>query len=152
MSEDLQCVVFQLADTKFAIDIQVVNEIIVRPQVTAVPQAPPWAEGIANLRGRVLPVIDIRKRLGMSSALEATHALVLSVGGETLGILVEGVSEVLRIPADQVTPPPAELEASHDSIVQAVYHWRDDFVLIWDSGRLLGDAERPGLLTAATPH
>ena len=152
MTTDLQCVVFQLAHNRFAIDIRVVNEIIVRPEVTPVPQAPIWAEGIANLRGRVLAVVDLRKRLNLPADGHATHALVLTLGSETVGMLVEGVSEVLRVPADAMAPPPVEMQVAHDGLVQAVYQVHDEFVLIWDTTRLLGTSDRPGLLSATAVH
>ena len=145
--EEIQCVVFQLAQTRFAIEIQVVNEIIVRPEITPVPQAPLWAEGIANLRGHVLPVVDVRKRLGLDDSVAPTHALVLTLDGELLGMLVEGVSEVLRIPLDQVVPAPPEMQATHEGLVQGIYTWQDRFILLWDSARLHGTAEHAGLLT-----
>jgi purine-binding chemotaxis protein CheW len=147
LSDEIQCVVFQLAETLFAIDIQVVNEIIVRPAITPIPQAPAWVEGIANLRGRVMPVIDMRKRLQLPDRTEATHALVLTLDSDLVGMLVEGVSEVLRIPMAEVVPPPAEIQASHEGLITGIYTWREHFVLLWDSSRLRGTSDQAGLLT-----
>ncbi len=100
-------VLFVIAGEKYAVDINSVYEII-RPQpVTRVPKAPFFVEGIINLRGKVVPVVDMRKRLGLANAGQTkdSRIMVVDSNGESVGIIVDAVTEVLRIPADSIEPP-----------------------------------------------
>lgn len=108
-SDEGQCVVFQLSEEEFAVDINRVKEIVRLPDITPVPRSPQFVSGICNLRGSVLPVIDTRTRFSMAAGevTDHTRLLVVESGGVQTSLLVDQVREVLRIKKNLVEPPPA---------------------------------------------
>jgi len=104
-----QVAVFHLGDEEFAVDIQRIQEIVRPLPVTIVPQAPPFIQGLANLRGSILPIVDLRGRFGLPEIepTEATRIVVADLDGNLLGFVVDDVSEVMSIPAAAVEPPPS---------------------------------------------
>lgn len=104
-----QLVTFKLGDELYGIDIMKVKEIILLGAITRVPSVPEYIEGATNLRGRVIPVIDLRKRLGLkvSDYTEQTRIIVLNLANRTIGVIVDAVSEVLRVHSSEIeeTPP-----------------------------------------------
>jgi purine-binding chemotaxis protein CheW len=102
-----QLVIFELARECYSVEIATVEGIIKMQAITMVPHAPPFVEGVTNLRGIVLPVIDLRKRFGLARQAEAkdSRIVVAVMGGRKVGMIVDGVSEVLRVPADVIEPP-----------------------------------------------
>ncbi|MBC7190081.1 chemotaxis protein CheW [Candidatus Aerophobetes bacterium] len=118
MAEEEQLVSFKIENEEFGINIEEVQEIIRLPEITRVPQAPFFVEGVINLRGNILPVIDLRKRFDLEATQKtgATRIVVTNVDNKTTGIIVDSVSEVLRLPKDAIEPPPpivAGIEAKY---------------------------------------
>jgi len=118
MTEEEQLVSFKIENEEFGVNIEEVQEIIRLPEITRVPQAPFFVEGVINLRGNILPVIDLRKRFDLEATKKtnATRIVVANVDGKTTGIIVDAVSEVLRLPKDSIEPPPpivAGIEAKY---------------------------------------
>lgn len=111
-SGELQLVTFKLGDENFGLDIMNVQEIIRTPRITRVPRSPVYIDGITNLRGHILPVIDIRTKFGMpKTELDAsTRVIVVDVNGKQLGLNVDAVSEVLRIDGNAIEPAPSSLD------------------------------------------
>ena len=107
--EVLQLVSFQLGPEEYAIDILGVQEIIRMVDITHVPNAPHYVEGVVNLRGKVIPIINLRTRLGLSSAepTKDTRIIVVEVSHLILGFIVDSVEEVLRLPVEFIEPPPS---------------------------------------------
>jgi purine-binding chemotaxis protein CheW len=107
-----QLVTFYLNHDEFGVDIMHVREIIRLTDVTHIPQAPSYVEGVCNLRGSILPIIDGRGRLGMPRCQrkESTRVLVVDVGGKATGIVVDKVSEVLRVSQVDIEMPPAVIQ------------------------------------------
>jgi len=107
-----QLVTFYLNNDEFGVDIMHVREIIRLTDVTHIPQAPSYVEGVCNLRGNILPIIDGRDRLGMPRRTrdESTRVLVIDVSGKATGIVVDKVSEVLRISQADIEMPPAVIQ------------------------------------------
>ncbi|MBN2446497.1 MAG: purine-binding chemotaxis protein CheW [Phycisphaerae bacterium] len=106
-AERAKYLTFQLAGEEYGIEILKIREIIGLMDITAVPQMPHYVRGVVNLRGKVIPVVDLRTKFGMESAeyTEQTCIIVVDVGQLT-GIIVDTVQEVLDIKSDQVDPPP----------------------------------------------
>jgi len=100
---------FILGDEEYGLEILKVREIIGLMDITSVPQTPDYIKGVINLRGKVIPVIDLRLKFGMEPAeyTEETCIIVVDMGQAMIGILVDTVSEVLDIAADQIEPPPS---------------------------------------------
>lgn len=104
----LQFVGFRLDDEDYAIAITKIQEIILMTPITRLPQAPPYIEGLINLRGSVIPIINLRKRFGLSPREhdEETRTIVVNVQDKTIGCVVDAVTRVMRINRDQIQPPP----------------------------------------------
>jgi purine-binding chemotaxis protein CheW len=122
VGEDQLFVGFHIGDEEFGVPIQYVQEIIWLPEITRVPRTPPFIEGIINLRGNVLPVIDLRKRFGMPArhATESTSIVVVDIDGHRSGVIVDEVSEVRRLAADAIEPPPAVAGSIDTSFVKGI--------------------------------
>jgi purine-binding chemotaxis protein CheW len=112
----LQLVTFGIGDEEYGVDILGVQEINRMMELARVPQAPPGVEGVINLRGRIIPVIDLRKRFGLAQAQtgDSSRIIVVEVLGRVLGFMVDRVHEVLRIDRSIVEPAP-EMACSIDS-------------------------------------
>lgn len=142
-----QYVAFRLGEEEYGIDIRHVQEIIRYTRVTHVPRAPAHVEGIVSLRGRVLPVIDMRRRLSLPQAerTEATSIVVVDLDGARTGVIVDAVSEVLRFSGDAIEPPPPALSGAEAGLVSGV--GRLDaarrMLLMLDLRRVLA-GQRPG--------
>lgn len=121
--DERQLVTFKVADEEFAVDIMQVQEIIRLEKVTKVPHAPGFVEGVVNLRGSVLPVIDLRKRvhIGSKGYGDATRVVVVDLKGVKTGIIVDSVSEVMRVHTRHIEPAPAIVRSRYgDEIIEGV--------------------------------
>src|SRR5437762_8291418 len=105
--DEQQLVVFSLGAELYGVEIARVHEIIRLQTVTRVPHAPAFVEGVINLRGRVIPVVDLRRRFGLPFAdhTRASRIVVVEIGDQVVGIVVDGVSEVLRVNNTTIEPP-----------------------------------------------
>ena len=103
-TDELQLVIFDLAAETYGVDIGSVREIIRMQETTKVPRTPDFVEGVINLRGKVIPVIDLRKRFGFkrAEATKDTRIVVVDIDGNDIGVVVDAVTEVLRLAADAV--------------------------------------------------
>lgn len=120
--EESQLVTFLLKDEEFGFDIMSVQEIIRLPKMAKVPRTPPYVEGIANLRGVVLPIIDMRTRFGMERADETdrTRVLVIDIGGVKTGLRVDRVKQVTRVLRSDVDPPPPAIRGTTADYLEGV--------------------------------
>ncbi|WP_324716683.1 chemotaxis protein CheW [Carboxydochorda subterranea] len=144
---ELQLVVFKLGNETYGVDIVTVREIIALQPITRVPGAPTFVEGILNLRGHVIPVMDLRRRFGLpwTQATRDTRIMVVEVAGRTLGLVVDAVSEVLRVPAETLEPP-HELTVGVDvEFLQGVAKLDQRLVILLDLEQLLQAKERQPL-------
>lgn len=112
-----QLVTFHLGREEFGADIMNVREIVRLGEVTQVPQAPAYVEGVTNLRGTILPIMGGRKRFGLESRVndESTRVLVVDVRGSVTGVIVDRVAEVLRVSGEDIEPSPTVLRSSIDA-------------------------------------
>lgn len=146
-SDVLQLVTFRLGNEEFSVDILKVQEIIRDMELTRVPRAPDFVEGVINLRGRVIPVIDLRNRFGFESCdkTSETRIIVIDVNDRTVGLRVDGVSEVLRLPADTVEPAPSLVTGSGSDYISGVGKVDERLIILLDVGKLLSESERETL-------
>lgn len=135
-------VIFRLADEFYALDIQSVQEIVRMQTITAIPGSDPWVEGITNLRGRVVPVIDLRRRCGVAANEHTSETRIVVVGSANgmVGFIVDAVSEVLRIPADQVERPNNIVSVAENTYLRGVAKLNDRLVALMDLDGLLSGA------------
>jgi purine-binding chemotaxis protein CheW len=140
----VQIVSFRLGAEEFGLEILKVQEIIRVQELTRVPNLPVFVEGVINLRGKVIPVIGLRRCFGLESHEhdKGTRIMVVEVRGAVLGFIVDSVSEVLRIPSHTVEPPPQSGKLERDYLV-GVSRLGDRMVLLLNLDRLL---TRSGIL------
>jgi purine-binding chemotaxis protein CheW len=149
-AELLQLVSFYLGGEEFALEILKVQEIIRMVDLTRVPNAPRFVEGVINLRGKVIPVIGLRHRFGLEPKGhdKQTRIVVVEIHGTVVGFVVDAVSEVLRIPTDTVEPPP-RLAKTDREYVSGVGKLANRLLLLLDVDRLLSDSESAAVASAA---
>jgi purine-binding chemotaxis protein CheW len=137
--DEEQVVVFELAGESYGVDIGRVQEIIRLPAITVVPRASAYVEGVVNLRGRVIPVINLRTRFGLPAAERGRSAriVVLEVGGQTVGAAVDAVSEVLRVPRAAVEQPEVTLTGGEAGHLRGIAKLDDRLVILLDLDRAL---------------
>jgi purine-binding chemotaxis protein CheW len=140
-TREIQIVVFQLAKESYGIDIAKVQEIKAMSPITAVPRTPAFIEGVINLRGQITPVVNLHTRFGLPKAeyTKETRIIVVNMeGGERVGLIVDGVSEVMRLPEESIEPP-SELVATIDSdFVRGIAKVSDErLVILLDLDKLL---------------
>lgn len=137
--EERQYVVFRLGRETYGLDIETVREIIVMQTITQVPRTLEYIEGVINLRGRVIPVYNIRKKFGLpeEEQTRSTRIVVVEVGGNTIGMIVDGVSEVLRIPGDMVERPSDIICDVDSEYLAGVAKMEDKLVIILDIDKVL---------------
>ena len=141
---DLQVVVFELATERYGVDIASVYEIIRHQPIVAVPHAPACVEGVINLRGRIIPVVDLRERLGLPAGepTKATRIVVAETAGTRVGLIVDGVSEVLMVPPDAVEAPGALVAGTDAAALRGIAKLGERLILLLDlSGLFAADAE-----------
>ncbi|WP_343384328.1 chemotaxis protein CheW [Candidatus Amarobacter glycogenicus] len=137
-------VIFRLADEYYALDIQTVQEIVRMQAITSIPGSDFWVEGITNLRGRVVPVVDLRKRCGVDSGEYTAETRIVVVSSSTgmVGLIVDAVSEVMRIPGDQVEQPSAIVSVPENTYLRGIAKLEDRLVSLMDlDGVLPASAE-----------
>lgn len=149
-AELLQFVGFHVGGEEFVIDILRVQEIIRTQQLTRVPNSPDCLEGVMNLRGKIIPVIALRKRFGLEQAPpdKQNRIVVVEIEGKVFGFAVDAVSEVLRIPADTVEPPP-RIGPVEREYVAGVGKLGERLLILLDADRLLSGSEQQMTSTAA---
>lgn len=147
-AELLQLVTFSIGEEEFGVDILKVQEIIRTMEITKVPRAPDFVEGVINLRGKVIPIIDLRKRFGLSARGHDKHTriIVIEINNMIVGFVVDSVSEVLRIPASTVEPPPPVVSGLESEYISGVGKLEDRLLILLDLNRLLSNEERKELL------
>jgi len=142
-SAEEHVVIFRLAEEYYALDIQAVQEIVRMQNITSIPGSDPWVEGITNLRGRVVPVIDLRRRCSVSVNEHSpeTRIVVVSSSNGMVGLIVDAVSEVMRIPADQVEPPSSIVSVPANTYLRGVAKLDDRLVSLMDLAGVLPSEE-----------
>jgi purine-binding chemotaxis protein CheW len=149
VSELLQLVSFKMGNEEFGIDILNVKEIIRMLNITKIPNSPVYMEGIINLRGQVIPVIDLRTKLGMPKrkADTDTRIVVVDIEGRTVGFLVDAVSEVLRIPKNITEAPPEITTGINSEYITAVGKLEDRLLTMIDLNKVMLIKEKHNLET-----
>jgi purine-binding chemotaxis protein CheW len=142
-TELLQLVSFLIGKEEFGVDIGYVQEINRMVQITKVPNAPAFVDGVINLRGRIIPVIDLRLKLGMERKEhdKNTRIVVVEVAGKTVGFIVDAVTEVLRIPSNITEAPPDMVTGVNSEYIKAVGKLEDRLLILIDLEKILSKEE-----------
>jgi purine-binding chemotaxis protein CheW len=134
-----ELVLFELGKEIYGVDISVVIEIIRMQPITKVPKAPVFVEGVINLRGKVIPIVDMRKRFGLPKAEQNkdNRIMVLDSGGQNVGIIIDAVTEVLRIPSDSVEPPSDIIVSAASDYLLGITKHDKNMIILLDMDRVL---------------
>ena len=145
--DDIQVVVFRVGGQEFACNVFHVQRILRHQAPAPLPKAPAFLEGVLQVQGAVVPVIDLRKRFELRDAplREETRTVIVEVDGQTLGVVVDAVLEVRRIPAEAVTPPPPIVRGLSAEYVQGIITVGQRMIILVQTGRLLTSTERIAL-------
>lgn len=137
MDEILQFVTFHVGNEEYGIDILKVQEINRIVDITPVPNSPHYIEGVMNLRGRVIPVVNLRKMFGLGSKeRDNTSRIIVVDVGVILGMMVDSVSEVLRIPSNIIDPPPSMTTNISSEHVKGIGKLNDRLLILIDIDKL----------------
>ena len=141
--ELLQLVSFNIGDEEFGVDILQVQEINRMLEVTKVPNAPEYVDGVINLRGKVIPIIDLRRRFGMARKEHDKHtrSVVGELNGKGVGFVVDAVREVLRIPRSVTEPPPSIAGSTNEEYITGVGKLEDRLLILLDIGKIVYDSQ-----------
>ena len=151
MEKDLQVVGFRIGNETFGVRIGSVREIVRVPEITAVPSAPETIEGVINLRGKIIPVMDLRKRFGQSDVQpdKKNRILVVELENKLVGLIVNAASEVLRIASSDIEPPGNLFAEGESGYVTGVGKLKGRLIILLDITKLLHRPEFKRLEEAA---
>ena len=140
---DIQVACFRLGEDLYAADIMRIKEIIRLQKLASLPKAPPFVEGVLNLRGTVIPVIDLRKRFDLPAVVHDrdTRLLIVTVGRQLLGLVVDEVTEVISVPVKDVKPPPMVAGGVGAEYLVGVCLARDSLIMLLNLDGILSDRE-----------
>ena len=145
--ELIQLVTFSIGVEEFGVDILKVKEIIRTMEITKVPRAQDFVVGVINLRGKVIPIIDLRRRFGLDTKAHDKHTriIVIEINDMIVGFVVDSVSEVLRIPASTVEPPPPVVAGVESEYISGVGKLQDRLLILLDLDKLLSHEDMQAL-------
>ena len=151
---EIQLVVFDLAKEAYGIGISTAREIIRMQEITQVPGTPDFVEGVINLRGKVIPVLDLRKKLGLTvgDQSEDTRIVVVAVAGQDIGVIVNAVTEVLRISNDSVEPLPAIATSADAEYLRGIAKVDSRLIILLDLDKVLSRGEKGTLSDVSSPR
>jgi purine-binding chemotaxis protein CheW len=153
MQKEHQVVGFRIGNETYGVRIGSVREIVRVPEITAVPNAPDVIEGVINLRGKIIPVMDLRKRFGSPAAQpdKKNRILVVELDDKLVGLIVSSASEVLKIPPSEIESPGSVFAEGESSYVTGVGKLKGRLIILLDIARLLRHSEFKKLEEAAEP-
>ena len=142
-----QIVVFELGNEHYGLDISTVESIIKMQSITKMPQAPFYVEGITNLRGVVVPVMDLRRRFGLppQEQTKDTRIVVVNMNNLKVGMIVDGVSQVQHIQDDTIEPPPPMVTTINSAFIKGIAKLENRLVILLDLSKVLSVEEKAEL-------
>lgn len=156
MADEMQFVVFKLIDgeqvSEYAISITRVQEIIPMPVPTRLPQVPDFIEGIINLRGKIIPIIDLKKRFSMGASVtnKESRSVIIDMDGQTIGITVDEVNEVLRLTPEKIEAPPAVIGGITAEYLTGVGKLEDRLLIILDVDKIFTEYEKAEIINTSS--
>lgn len=147
----MQLVSFRLAQEEYGVEITKVQEIILMGEITRVPQTPTYIKGLINLRSTVIPIIDLRLRFGLpqEEPTDETRIMVVNVAGKTIGIIVDAVSEVLRISNNQIAPTPPTVAGLERNYLTGLVKLESRLLILLDIDQILSQEDSGAVETLA---
>lgn len=152
-SEVIQLVSFMLDEVEYGVDILRVHEILRYPEITRLPNTPDFIKGVINLRGNVIPVVDVRIRFGFQKGAitDLTRIIVVETGGKQVGLLVDNVYQVVRLPLVNVDPPSALITGVSEDFITGIGRLKDRLIVILNMSlsMFLEDADNKNAMEAS---
>jgi purine-binding chemotaxis protein CheW len=144
VSEQIQLATFTVGGELYALDIMRIKEIVNPLRITPVPRAPAFIEGVIELRGAILPIVDLRKRFDLPATPQqrSTKYVIVGIEGRIVGLVVDAVGEVLRIGRSDLKPPPALVDQGSVSPFGAVCHHNGRIIMVLDIDAILSSHEK----------
>lgn len=135
----IQLVSFVLEDVEYGVDILVVHEILRYPDITRLPNTPNFIKGVINLRGNVIPVVDVRKRFGFprGKVTDLTRIIVIETNDKLTGLMVDNVHQVVRISQNNVDPPSELIEGVSEEYIWGIGRLKDRLIVILNLANIL---------------
>jgi purine-binding chemotaxis protein CheW len=147
--KSVQMISFSVGSERFGVEILVVQEIIMMSAITEIPNSPEFVEGVINLRGNIIPVLDLRKRLklrgyGKDTPIKpGTRILVVEIDENITGFIVDSVAKVITVPASKISPPPDIIVAGVQSAyISGVVHLDEGILIVLDFRKILSIEEK----------
>jgi purine-binding chemotaxis protein CheW len=139
MATKRQLVVFRIGDEEFAVDIRLTKEIVVMREITSIPQTLAFVEGVMNLRGNLVPVLDLRKRLraGRVEAHSERRIIIALLDGKQMGLIVDAASEVVRASEEMIEPPPDLIREIGADYIEGIINLNNRFITLLDLNKAL---------------
>jgi len=154
MNKPLHLIGFSIGRETFGVPIELVHQIVCVPEITAVPESPECVEGVINLRGKIVSIVDLRKRFGEKEiqSNRKNRVLVVEVEGKMVGLIVDSASEVLKIPLTEIEHPPNVFEEGELNYVTGVGKLNGRLIILVDLTKILqrGELRRVGEVTELT--
>lgn len=140
---EVQMVAFKLEKEEFAVDIKQVREVLKMTQVTPLPQSAQYIEGVINLRGEVIPVVDLRKRFELSEEQrnKQTRIIIVEIKGNDVGLIVDSVTEVLRFSSTAIQAPPTRIAGTRTDLIKGVGKIDNRLLIILELEKILSTEE-----------
>jgi len=144
---EVQLVAFMLRDEEFAVDIQQVREVLKMTRITPLPRSLEFVEGVINLRGEVIPVVDLRKRFGLEegSRDDQNRIIIVEINESEVGLIVDSVSEVVRLPENSIQKAPGSVAGARTDLIKAVGKIDERLIIILDLEKILTSEEQISL-------
>jgi purine-binding chemotaxis protein CheW len=145
--DQVQLATFKVGAEEYALDIMRIKEIINPLKITPVPKAPVFIEGVIELRGAILPIVDLRKRFDLppTAPSRSTKYIIVAIEGRIVGLVVDAVGEVLRLPRGDLRPTPALMAGDAAAYFTGVCHWNGRIIMVLDMDRILSSQEKISL-------
>ena len=141
--KEVQMIIFRLGNEEYAVPITNVQEIIMPQTPTHIPRSPSWVEGVINLRGHIIPIIDGKRKFQLNGQGEIqinSRIIVLDVEPEIVGLIVDEVSEVIHLKTEDIEPPPIDMEEDSD-FLWGVGKYHNRLLILIDPQRFLSHTE-----------
>jgi purine-binding chemotaxis protein CheW len=140
---EVQMIIFRLGNEEYAVPIMSVQEIIMEQTPTHIPKSPSWVKGVINLRGRIIPIIDGKKKFSLQGSNERTEnsrIMVLDVEHEIIGLIVDEVSEVIHLKTEEIEPTPVDVEEETD-FLWGVGKYQNRLLILINPSKFLSHVE-----------
>jgi purine-binding chemotaxis protein CheW len=142
-----QVVCFKIGNEEYGVDILLVQEILKLPSITKLPKSVPYIMGVIDLRGKVIPIVDLSKKFKMDvhKESESNRAIVVDIGGKQVGLAIDSVSHVVRINSGDIEPPPPVVKGISGRYIVGIAKLENGFVVILDINQIFTADEISGL-------